>query len=214
MKELALFQYNEDELKKAKRQLTRLTDRLGIAINNEILIINFSFKEPNYWSKPQSVFNNDKLLTLLQAEFENFYDKTQIFIKDDKDSKNNYIAVLIDVYNKIADNNYIQPINWNKVVIGNIEYEEKSCDGTAESRQNNLAIKLPEIGCSYEEMKKDIKDLLCSSVEAKYKLEESDKPVDTRTSIIYLMKCNNSDCDRKLYIGLTQRKGDTFQRTY
>ena len=91
-----------------------------------------------------------------------------------------------------------------------MEYEENSPDGTVESKLDNLAIELPDIfKRSYEEMKKDIRNLLCTYKEAKYKLLKSDKPEDTRTSIIYLMKCNNSNCDRKLYIGLTHRGKET-----
>ena len=58
MKELTLFQYDEDELEKAKRQLTKLTDRLGDARNNEPTI--FEFSDSN---DCKSVRNNDTQLT-------------------------------------------------------------------------------------------------------------------------------------------------------
>ena len=362
MKKLTLFQYDEQELEKAKRQLTKLTERLGIARKNKIKIKEFSFNEQKYCER-----NHDNVLTLVQAEFENFYDKTQIFIKDDEDSKvkyieelteqcneiadkhkkphinwnedetqiliededskvkyikeltkqcneiadnyekphikwkkdptrisienedsndkyirelnskcnkiadkhnkpriswneketrmfieyldaeyievltrkcnkiaddhkkpriswnedktrifikywkDKYIKELTEQCNRIADSRYKQPISWNKVVIGNIlECGENSPDGTVEpeSKLDNLAIELPDI-LIREKLKKDIRNLLSSYMEESYRVEESDEPEDTRTSIIYLMKCYNSDCDRKLYIGLTHRGKET-----
>ena len=196
MKELTLFQYDEGELEKAERQLIKHTDRLGNARNNELTILEFSE------SHTVKVRRNYKQLILLQAEFENFYDKTQIFVKDDEKTKKSYIAGLITVFNNMAEN-CTEPKSWNKVVIGNIKYEENSCDGTVKSKQNNLVIKLPDIECSYNEFKKSIRELLRNIMEERYRVEEWDIPEDTRTSIIYLMKCKISDCDRKLYIGLT-----------
>ena len=284
MKKLTIFQYNENEIKKARSQLTMNTDRLGDAANNEPAISEFSESDEH----TDKIRGNDELLTLLQAEFENFYDKTQIFIKEDKDSKDKYfedltrkcneiavrynkqriswnedktrifikddkdskdkyiedltkecdriadnhdklpiswnkdntqifikyckdkyIARLIFEYNRIAAKKYIEPKSWNEVVIGNIKYEEKSWDGTVKSKQNNLVIKLPDIECSHIEFKESIREFLSNSMEERYSLEEYDIPEDTRTSIIYLMKCNNSNCDRKLYIGLTHRGKET-----
>ena len=196
MKQLTIFQYTADELNKAMKQLTE-HDRLGIARSNESILHEFEK------SNDGKVRNNDTELTLLQAEFENFYDITQIFIENDKETKNKYITGLRAQYNIIAASSFNQKISWNKVVIGNIKYKGDSCNSTVESRQNNLAIKLPDTEYSYEKMKTAINDLLYSSMEAKYKLEESDKPEDTRTSIVYLMKCKKSDCKRDLYIGLT-----------
>ena len=197
MKELTLFQYDEDELEKAERQLIKHTDRLGNAMNNELTIFEFS---ESHTDKER---RNYKQLILLQAEFENFYDKTQIFIKDDEETKKSYIADLITEYNNMAKN-CTEPKSWNKVVIGNIKYEENSCDGTAKSKQNNLVIKLPDIEYCHNEFKISIRALLSKSKKKEsYRVEAWDIPEDTRTSIIYLMKCNNSDCDRKLYIGLT-----------
>ena len=203
MKELTLFQYSEDEIGKARSQLTVNTDRLGDARNKYTHILEFDFKEPS--DNGKSACENDKKLTLLQAEFERFYDKTQIFIKDNKESKDKYISGLRYEYGRVALSHYKQPISWNKVVIGNIlEYEENIPDGIVESKLDNLAIELPDIfKRSYKQMKKDIRKLLCTYMEAKYKLLKSDKPEDTKASIIYLMKCNDSDCDRKLYIGHT-----------
>ena len=47
MKELTLFQYNEDEIGKARSQLTVNTDRLGDARNKYTHILEFDFKEPS-----------------------------------------------------------------------------------------------------------------------------------------------------------------------
>ena len=85
-----------------------------------------------------------------------------------------------------------------------LQDKKQSPNATVESKLDNLAIELPDLDVpSYEENTEIIRDLLCSYMEAKYKLLKSDKPEDTRTSIIYLMKCNNSNCDRNLYIGYT-----------
>ena len=114
-------------------------------------------------------------------------------IANDEETKDYYISGLRAQYNNIAASHCNQSISWNKVVIGSIEYEENDGDGTVGSRQNNLAIKLPDVECSYKKFKENIRKLLWNSMEERYTLDKSDKIEDTRTSIIYLMKLRADD---------------------
>ena len=125
MKPLTLFHYNEEELKKVRSQLTANTDKLGITRSNESILHEFEK------SNDGKVRNNDTRLTLLQAEFENFYDITQEYIK--KDAQETYIEYLRKSYNEIAESRCNQQQTWTKVVIGNRKHTKSNPDGTGET---------------------------------------------------------------------------------
>ena len=135
-------------------------------------------------------------LTLLQAEFENFYDETKRFITSDE--KNNYINSLRLEYNKIA----VSLPKWRREAIANIVEEENEVNVL-----QHLAIELPiplqNTGDLYSEFKAAIRECLRNSIDNSFESKTRNVLKDTRTSIIYLMRCNNEGCERDLYIGRT-----------
>ena len=258
MKELTLFQYTEADFEKAKKQLTEPvnrtdTDRLGIARSNEIIL--HEFKESN----DCKIRNNDTQLTLLQAEFENFYDITQEYIKEN--AKKKYITYLRERYNEIADSQCNQSQSWTKVVIGNRKHTKSSSDGTVETsgqvtesntdsigetsgqvtesnpdgngetsgqvtesnpdgtgetsgqntnyKQQHLAIELPTISIespyNINDFKDKTREFLKNNIKTGFELEITDLSQPISSNIIYWMRCAEPECDRNLYIGLTER---------
>ena len=186
-KRLTVFQYTENELKTA-----------------EVFAINF-IRTPKWGvgrSEEIKLVPNDSIdLTLLQAEFENFYDKTKRFITSDEND--GYINTLRLEYNKIADLEIDYSSGWQRVSIADI---------VEENNENNilqhLAIELPisyiiDKFSLHSEFIEKINNCLTQSINTGFKSKDVESLLDTRTSIIYLMRCNKKGCKRDLYIGRT-----------
>ena len=143
---------------------------------------------------------NDSIdLTLLQAEFENFYDKTKRFIASDK--KNGYINFLRLEYNEIAASSQIYSSEWQRIGIAKIE--RINTNDTLQHLDIELPIPLENTGNPHSKFKTAIRKCLRDNIKTNFKSKDSKSLMDTRTSIIYLMKCKMKGCKRDLYIGRT-----------
>ena len=187
-KRLTVFQYTKKELAVAKRYANKSDGTYD-------------------WGAPRSdevsfVLNDSIYLTLLQlhAEFENFYDKTKRFITSDE--KNNYINFLRLEYNEIAVNSPTCSSEWQRVGIADI-VKKRNTNNILQHLNIELPIELENTGDPYSKFKAAIRERLRNSIDSSFESKTKNQLKDTRTSIIYLMKCKRLNCKRDLYIGRT-----------